>query len=159
VDDALPPGAVAAADGGDTWEWSNINPTPNSGTFSHQSAATLGFREHYFDNATTTLTVNTGNVLFVYVYLDPLNVPSEVMLMWNDGQWEHRAYWGADSIAYGIAGTASRRYMGLLPTVGRWTRLEVPASQVGLEGRILKGMCFAVYGGRVAWDSAGVRSD
>ena len=37
-------------------------------------------------------------------------------------------------------------------------RLEVPASQVGLEGSTLKGMDFSVYGGRVAWDRAGKTS-
>ena len=37
-------------------------------------------------------------------------------------------------------------------------RLEVPASQVGLEGSILNGMNFSVYGGRVTWDCAGKTS-
>ena len=49
----------------------------------------------------------------------------------------------------------SRRFMGPLPAVGKWVRLEVPASLVGLEGRTLNGMAFALFNGRAAWDHAG----
>ena len=45
------------------------------------------------------------------------------MLQWNDGSWEHRAYWGANTISYGSDGTASRHYMGPLPAAGQWARL------------------------------------
>ena len=34
-------------------------------------------------------------------------------------------------------------------------RLDVPAAQVGLEGRTLNGMAFSLYGGRATWDYAG----
>jgi hypothetical protein len=114
--------------------------------------------EHWFDGATATLDVGVGDTLYAYVYLDPANVPSELMLAWNNGTWEHRAYWGANLITYGTSGTASRRYMGPLPPAGQWARLEVPASQVGLEGSTLKGMDFAAYGGRATWDYAGKTS-
>jgi hypothetical protein len=45
--------------------------------------------------------------------------------------------------------------MGALPPAGQWVRLEVPASSVGLEGRVLTGMAFTLYGGRATWDHAG----
>jgi hypothetical protein len=48
--------------------------------------------------------------------------------------------------------------MGPLPAAGQWVRLDIPASQVGLEGSILKGMDFSVYGGRATWDRAGKTS-
>ena len=35
--------------------------------------------------------------------------------------------------------------MGPLPAVGQWVRLEVPASQVGLENRTLTGMAFTLF--------------
>src|SRR5206468_2863394 len=81
--------------------------------------------------------------------------PTELMLQWNNGTWEHRAYWGADSISYGVNGTDSRRYMGALPAAGQWVRLEVPASQVGLANSTLKGMAFTAFNGRGTWDAAG----
>jgi hypothetical protein len=77
------------------------------------------------------------------------------MLQWNDGSWEHRAYWGANSLDYGIDGTPTRRYMGALPAPGQWVQLKVPASQVNLEGSILNGMAFTLYNGRATWDAAG----
>jgi hypothetical protein len=155
VDDALPAGAAGAADGGDAWTWVTSNPSPFSGTRAHQSAAAAGLHQHYFDRATSTLAVNAGDTLVTYVYLDPANPPLQLMLQWNDGTWEHRAYWGANLITYGYTGTASRRYMGARPAVGQWVRLEVPASQVGLEGKQVRGMAFTLFGGRATWDAAG----
>ena len=134
VDDAVPAGATVGGDG-EGWSWVSGNPAPYSGALAHQSALVSGVHQHYFYNATTTLAVAAGDTLFAYVYLDPANPPSEVMLQWNDGSWEHRAYWGANLIAWGTDGTVSRRYMGPLPAAGQWVRLAVPASQVGLEGR------------------------
>ena len=154
VGDAVPLGATAAGDT-DGWTWVSSNPAPYSGSLAHQSAVVGGIHQHYFYNATTTLAVGVGDTLFADVYLDPANPPSEVMLQWNDGTWEHRAYWGANLISWGTNGTASRRYMGALPAVGQWVRLEVPAAQVGLEARTLNGMAFTLYGGRATWDSAG----
>jgi len=156
IDDAVPTGGALSWDGGDTWTWVTANPAPLSGARAHQSGLAPFEHQHYFDNATTTMPVATGDTLVAFVYLDPANPPSEVMLQWNDGTgWEHRAYWGADQIAWGSNGTASRRYMGALPATGRWVPLVVPASQVGLEGRTVSGMAFTLYGGRATWDYAG----
>ena len=155
VDDATPAGASLASAGGDTWNWVTSNPAPFSGTRAHQSALAAGMHQHHFNNATATLSVGVGDILFAYVYLDPANPPSQVMLQWFDGTWEHRAYWGSNRIAFGIDGTASRRSMGALPAAGQWVKLSVPASQVGLEGRTLSGMAFTLYGGRATWDYAG----
>ncbi len=155
VDDSLPSGAVGGADGGDAWTWVSTNPTPFSGTRASQSNARLGLHQHYFVWATNKLSVSAGEILYAYVYLDPKSVPSEIMLQWNNGSWAHRAYWGANRILSGVSGTAGRRYMGPLPAAGKWVRLEVPASQVGLEGSQLNGMAFSQFNGRATWDSAG----
>src|SRR6185503_13606330 len=88
-DDTLPQGAKTGADGGDSWAWTASNPTPFAGTVSHQSAIAAGFHQHYFDwSYWNQLSVNAGEILFAYVYLDPANLPSEIMLDWNDGTWE-----------------------------------------------------------------------
>ena len=69
----------------------------------------------------TTATIHThviaGEALFTYVYIDPANPPTEIMLNWFDGGWEHRAYWGANTLNYGTDGTASRRYVGMVGRV------------------------------------------
>ncbi|MBK7791996.1 MAG: hypothetical protein IPJ62_05370 [Betaproteobacteria bacterium] len=149
IEDAVPQGASLIADV-DSWQWAGSNPAPFSGTLAHQSALAAGIHQHLFYNATptTTMAVGAGDTLFAYVYLDPANPPDTVMLQWNGGTWEHRAYWGADRIPWGTDGTPSRRSMGALPAAGQWVRLEVSAAQVGLEGRTVNGMAFTLHGGR-----------
>ena len=56
----------------------------------------------------------------------------EVMLQFNDGAWEHRAIWGEDLIPYGTPISPSRVLAGPLPEAGKWVRLEISASQVGI---------------------------
>ncbi|MBK8688431.1 MAG: hypothetical protein IPN24_08280 [Betaproteobacteria bacterium] len=159
IEDAVPQGASLIADV-DSWQWTSSNPAPFSGALAHPSALAAGIHQHYFYNATptTTMAVGAGDTLFAYVYLDPANPPDTVMLQWNDGTWEHRAYWGANLTPWGTDGTPSRRPMGTLPAAGRWVRLEVPAAQVGLEGRTVNGMAFTLHGGRATWDYAGKRT-
>jgi Domain of unknown function (DUF1929)/F5/8 type C domain len=154
VEDSLPAGAIP--DGiSEGWNWVSTNPPPFSGALANQSNIVAGLHQHFFSGATETLTINTGDKLMAYVYIDPANLPSEIMLQWNDGTWEHRAYWGANFISWGVDGTNSRRFMGPLPAAGQWVRLEVPANLVGLEGRTLNGLAFSMYGGRATWDRAG----
>jgi hypothetical protein len=158
VDDTLPLGATPVSEG-DPWTWVGANPTPHTGSLAHQSALAAGIHQHYFENATATLSLGTGDSIYTWVYLDPYNMPSEIMLQWNDGGgWEHRAYWGANNMAWGTDGTASRYYVGPLPTGGQWVKLTVPASAVGLEGKNLTGMAFALFGGRATWDTTGKTS-
>jgi len=160
ADDALPGGAIPREEGGDTWSgepwsWVASNPAPFSGGLAHQSTVISGIHRHYFEKATNVLEVFPGDALFVYVYLDPLNPPREVMVEWNDGCWEHRAFWGENIITWGEYGTSDRLAMGGLPPVGQWVRLEVPASLLELEGAQLKGMAFTLVDGSATWDYAG----
>ncbi len=154
IDDALPAGAQGSGNV-DTWNWITSNPSPVSGAKAHQSAVAAGLHEHAFTWANTTMSVATGDKLFAWVYLDPSNIPSEVMLSWVADNWEHRAYWGANKITYGTSGTAGRFYAGALPAAGQWVRLEVAASSVGLEGQTVTGMSFSTYDGRATWDKSG----
>jgi Big-like domain-containing protein len=152
IEDSLPPGAEAYAER-ETWKW--VNTRKYTGKLAHKSAVTNRLHQHYFDNATATLNVGAGDILYTWVYLDPKYMPRQIMLQWSDGSWEHRAYWGQNMIAYGTPGTPSRVYMGALPPAGRWVRLKVPASAVGLEGRSIKGMAFSLQAGTAWWDRSG----
>ena len=154
VEDAVPAGAAQIAEG-DGWTWVSSSPAPISGALAHQSALLSGVHQHYFYDATATLSVGIGDTLYAYVYLDPANPPSEVMLQWSDGTFAHRAYWGANLIGLGSDGSISRRYMGALPATGQWVRLAVPAALVGLEGATINGMAFTLNDGRATWDRAG----
>jgi hypothetical protein len=72
------------------------------------------------------------------------------MLQWYDGSWDHRAYWGENLIS-----AAPLTRSGPLPEVGKWVRLEVPASAVGLVNRSTNGMAFSISNGQAWFDRAG----
>jgi YD repeat-containing protein len=138
-EDTVPAGAAIAGDG-ESWNWVSSNPGSFSGSTAHQSNLVAGLHQHYFYGATATLSVNSGDKLVAYVYLDPSNMPSQIMLQWNDGSWEHRAYWGANKLPWGVDGTNSRRYMGPLPVAGKLGKI----GGTGKSGR--------TRGSHVAWD-------
>lgn len=101
VKDSVPAGASAFGDG-DSWSWVTSGPSPYSGSSAHRSNLAAGMHQHYFAGASAKLTVGAGEKLVAYVYLDPANPPTEVMLQWNSDAegWNHRAYWGADQLGW-----------------------------------------------------------
>jgi hypothetical protein len=156
IDGAAPAGAVLDSGGGDGWTWVTANPAAPSGRPAHQSSLSAGLHEHMFTGAGATLEVDAGDSLFAWVYIDPAHPPTEIMLSWNDGaSWEHRAYWGANTITYGRDQSAGRFHAGALPAAGRWVQLRVAASSVGLGRSSLSGMGFSLVDGRATWDTAG----
>jgi hypothetical protein len=160
VDGAVPAGASTQSEGGDNWQWITAASKPtglaaHASKPQHESALANGIHEHGFYHADATLTVERGDILFAYIFIDPNHPPKTIMLEWNDGSNEHRAFWGKNEIPYGKMNTESQRPMGPLPPAGRWVRLEVPAKAVGLEGRTLTGMVFRLHSGRARWDAAG----
>ena len=160
VTSSLPVGAVQHLNQ-DTWTFAPFDPPPPSGETPHASAAAAGLHQHYFDGVTgeNRLKVGEDDLLFFEVYLDPANLPQQVMFQWNDGtSWEHRVYWGQKLIAAGIDGTASLRYMGPLPTAGVWVTFEVPVYFVGVAGKEIAGMAFTLFGGAAIWGAAGKRT-
>ena len=159
--DVLPNNAVM--DSSTPWPWVDTasatgTNVPFAGRSSHQSGPAWSIHQRFFTNSTSPLIPSQGDMLTAYVYLDPNNPPREIMLQWFDGTWEHRAFWGANRINWGVNGTASRRYIDVLPTAGQWARLEVPANQVGLVGRQITGMAFTLFDGHAYWDHAGKRT-
>ena len=135
-----------------TWEWV----AGPEGRRAHTEPAAGGEHQHFFSGDAAGLLVASSESLFAYVYVVPGAVPETIMLQWNDGGgWEHRAYWGADKVPHGEADAASRRNLGPLPAAGVWTRLEVPADLLDLEGQTVRGMGFTLFGGQCYWGSAG----
>ncbi len=115
--------------------------------------------QHSFRGANRKFTLDEEDRLFAYVWLDPGAPPETLMLQWNDGNWEHRAFWGEDKIKFGGLGkdTPAHKPMGPLPETGEWVRLEVTPADVGLEpGSVLNGMAFVQHGGTAYWDVAGI---
>ena len=101
MNDAIPSGATPVSDGFDAWTWISSNPTSYSGSSNHISNIYSLEHQHFFTGASAALSLQAGDRLYCYVYLDPTNLPSQVMLQWlsADGtSWGHRAFWGSDSI-------------------------------------------------------------
>ena len=69
-----------------------------------------------------------------------------------------RAAWGDyNAIDWGAPNSTSRSFMGELPKLDKWTRLEVPAEKVGLStGDQLTGFAFSQFGGTVYWDKLSI---
>ncbi len=155
IEDAAPSGAQLQGDS--PWEFVS---KPAHPVFSGEKATRrkgAAMSQHFFTGANPTLKVGEGDKFFAYCYLDPTDPPKTVMLQWNDGQWEHRAFWGEDKIAFGTGDVPGHRRMGDLPKLGEWVRLEVDAKHVGLPaGAQLNGWAFTQFGGTLYWDNAGI---
>jgi hypothetical protein len=157
VDDALPPGSTPdGQEKAESWHWAQApQPVLNGRRSSERTATELS--QHFFNGAKYPLFVGAGDKLVAHVYLDPANPPQEVMLQFNDGTWDHRAYWGANKIDWGMDNSASRLAAGALPEAGRWVRLEVEAAAVGLKpGSLVNGWACTQMGGHVFWDKLGL---
>ena len=145
------------------WKFTNEKPYPvYSGTYSREQAAE-GLVQHYFENATKTLNLNAGDKLFTYIYLSEKTTPESIMLQFNDGNWEHRVYWGKEMIPFGRkdkeSNPAGYYRAGPLPKAGEWVRLEIDLARVGLKpGTQLRGMAFTQFGGKAWWDRAGIET-
>ena len=168
-DHILPQGAQLAGD--DAWDllvhndlwapfepaFSVVPPIPASvpAGSAHVEPLGSGLRQHFFDGATATFTPTASEHLFCWVYLDPNHPPREIMLQWHTANWEHRAYWGANLINWGVSGTASRLRVGDLPAPAGWVRLQVAASSVGVADQAINGMAFTLFDGITAFGAAG----
>lgn len=153
VDDSLPTGAVAVA-GEDGWDWGAYD-FPVAGASSHRSKYLTGTHQHSFQDATSTITMGSGDYHIQYLFIPDNQYPSEIMLQFRDtsNSWEHRAYWGSDIIQWGVGGTTSRQSMGGLPgPSGRWLMLIATSNAVGMNGLTLEGLAYTLYGGRATWD-------
>ena len=160
IDDALPEGVDALGNGGGGAGFEFVSSPEHpvfSGKKSHRRSSE-GRGQHLVQNAKLPLRVDSNMRLFTYVYLDPKNLPKQIMLQWNDGKsWEHRVYWGEEKIGWGKEGTVSRRKLGPLPKAGEWVRLEVEANSVGLiVGTQITGWAFTQFDGTVYWDKSGL---
>lgn len=155
IEDEPPKGAQLQGDS--SWEFVSApnHPVHTGEKSTRREAGALS--QHFFTGASPGLKIGEGDKLFAYCYIDPAKLPKTVMLQFNDGTWEHRAFWGEDAIPFGSGDTDGHRRRGDLPETGKWVRLEVDAATVGLKpGAVLNGWAFTQFGGQVYWDHAGI---
>lgn len=153
IDDDQPPAASVSG----SWDFVAAPAPVHRGEKSRRQQAD-GLVQHYIDNVTTTVAIVPEQRFFAWVYLDPQTPPQSIMLQFNDGDWNHRAVWGNDSITYGRRkdNWAGYHRVGPLPKVGGWTRLEVDPADLGLSAKTpVDGIAFTQFGGLVYWDDTG----
>ncbi|MEO1990754.1 MAG: PSD1 and planctomycete cytochrome C domain-containing protein [Pirellulales bacterium] len=122
-----------------------------------------GLIQHIAVAQSNPLEIVDGDVLYAYVFIDPKNPPSQVMLQFHhekDG-WAHRAWWGKDDIPYGKGAEGPAHFQaGELPEVDTWVRLSVSVKDLGLkEGAKLTQFAFTQFGGKVFWDQFGLATN
>jgi len=153
VDDTVPEGAVKKG----VWKPVSGGGYPvisGKTSFVQEGKGTM---QHFFNSPKKPLAVGGDDVFFTYVFLDPENPPAELMLQFYSNGWRYRVFWGEDRIDWGKKGTAARLPVGDLPEPGRWVRLEVKASSLGInKSNKIAGWAFTQYGGKVYWDKAGI---
>jgi hypothetical protein len=158
--DDTPPTGAKLNQSGHPWKYVTA---PEYPVFHGERAthrAEKGLTQHLWQDAPEPLKIGKDDILFAYVYLDPKNPPQEIMLQFNESNsWEHRALWGDNLIDWGNVNTPSRLRIGDLPETGKWIRLEVDASKVGLQpGSRVTGWAFTQFGGSAYWDYAGINT-
>jgi hypothetical protein len=162
LDDEFPPGAKTIASPGHPTTF--VNAKDGAPVYSGSRAlkrTDKGLAQDVHESKDLALSIPLEGRLFAYVYLDPKDPPSTIMLqyhMTNGTEWGHRAYWGnGDLIAFGVRKTVERQNIGKLPETGKWVRLEFPIDKVGLSaGDVVNGIAFTQFGGTVYWDKSGV---
>jgi RHS repeat-associated protein len=156
IEDSLP---ASAGTDGVPWYWTSTYKV--SGTLSVEEPVGTGVHQHYFYNGYPSQYVATGELITTWVLLDPCNPPREIEFNWQAGNNQPAvsgAYWGENLVQFGTDNTRTRRYMGPLPPVGQWTRLDVPSTFVNLNDQTLTGEGFVVYDGRAWFDRTGKAS-
>lgn len=134
-------------------------PTSGGG---HADVPATGLHLHSYENnlaspAQPAFAVAARDRLFCWVYIDPNDTPRQVMLQFRErGRGiSARAYWGWKSIDTRSAGSGNTVRAGAMPVPGQWTRLEVSATDLGLEGASLTGMDFMQFDGYAVFGTAG----
>jgi len=148
LDDSLPVGAIT--DG--KWEWDSS--LKYSGEKSHTEPAAKGISEH--SCRVSAVDVPDGYLLEQYVYIDPVNIPSGLMVKFrfeSEGrEGEIGVYREAEEEVFVFNNDEAVIYDGVLPETGRWEKWVIDPDDLGLKGAKITGISFAVYGGRANWD-------
>ena len=133
------------------WDWSQkFRRTHGEPPQNHETRHGLGINP--------PVPIRAGDVFITHVLVDPMRVPSQILIEMNDGNtWEHRAYWGVNKLnKSGHDAAPANLRLGDVPRPGEWVRLEIPAKAIGLDGRTIRELAFCTFGGGVRWDWLGI---
>lgn len=152
-EDAFPEGAKAGVEGHPLQLVTKENGEVFSGNRAIRRKAP-GRAQDYFTGGKTFVVPRNGK-FFVHCFLDPGDVPKQIMVQLHAGNWNYRATWGEQgNISFG-----KNVRIGDLPETGKWVRLEFDPGKIELKpGDKVTGYAFTQFGGTVTWDRLGVES-
>jgi hypothetical protein len=156
VDGQAPEGTLSAG-----WDFGKAPQPVHAGQASRAQTG-KGTVQHYVEKLNKPLQVGSGDSFYAWVYLNPTNTPSAIMLQWHTSEWAHRAFWGADTIPFDKEKGEGPRYrrIGPLPAAGGWVRLEVSPQIIGIApGQPVTGYAFTQQDGQAWWDEFGVQRE
>ncbi len=146
-EDAPPQGAILLPGRNASWSMDLVK----SGILAHRATEESSLA---FDGAVVALGVDRGESLFCWTMVDGQSPPRTVLIEWIEVSGaRHGASWGSRD----FPGAEKFVDAGALPGPGDWSRLEVPAARLGVEGRVLAGMDWKVLGGAAIFDRVGKR--
>lgn len=157
MEDDFPKGAKL--DKSPAGKWIGLVDGPiRSGELAYRQT-TNGLGQTSFRSMAVPVTIPAAAKIVVDCYLDPASPPEAIMVQFHSDGWKHRAVWGNEAkIPYGKAGTTEKFYAGPLPETGRWVRLEVTPSKLGIKSTTkLTGFALTQFDGTVTWDRLGTR--
>jgi hypothetical protein len=158
LEDGYPRGADVRSGPGPAARWIGGGEAFSGDRCLDRTATGLG--QDFFLGMDDPFVVPARATLFAHIWLDPANPPTAVMLEFHTGSWNHRAVWGDWSrlqVVDVAADSAKLFRAGNLPRAGRWERLAIAASKLGIPaGSKISGISFLQSGGHVRWDGLGV---
>jgi len=118
--------------------------------------------EYYGQNATGLVSVfdmseatASGDNLVAYVMPTGCETLKELKITWEAGSSSGSAYWGTVGVP-SIGGESSSVFISsTVPAADTWTRIEIPAATVGLDGATITGFKVANIGSQVWVDHVG----
>lgn len=152
VDDSIPSGAYLSY--GYPWDSQSANGTLSYAYPYFGQTATGVVRVNDLSQAT-----NSGDELFLYVMPTGCETLKELKITWFSGTDYSTSgciWYGSTTPAPSIGGEASCTFMGsTVPAADTWTRIEIPASTVGLNGATITSFKVENIGSQVWVDYAG----
>jgi len=148
IDDSLPSGATL--DYGYWWSDQKASGTQSLAYFYISQQATSPVKVTGLNQATAS-----GDNLILYVMPTGCVELKELKITWYAGSSEGSVYYGTVGVP-AIGGESSAVFMGsTVPAADTWTRIEIPAATVGLDGATITGIRVDNIGSKVWVDYIG----
>lgn len=119
-----------------------------------------GLHQVFFQQSAAPIELGANGRIVAHVFVDAKDPPKAIMLQFHTAGWNHRANWGdEDAIPYGAKGKPEKMLMGPVPSPGKWIKLEIEASLLGLgPGTKITDVAFTQFDGTAYWDKLSITS-